>query len=81
MARGARAYMRAARRRSSAAMPVIASTRSGVYSRTASWSSSKPSVRSSTYSLAHSPSARITWSMPFTQATSVPGRGRSQTWA
>ena len=75
-ARLAPAYIRAAATTSSAGMPVISSTRSGVYSATAALSSSMPSVRVPTNSSSSKASLRMTCIMPLSQATSVPGRWR-----
>ena len=63
---------------SAAATPVIASTYSGVYLVTISDQSSNPSVRVFMKSSSASPFSKITWAIPFSKATSVPGLGRSQ---
>jgi len=59
-------------------MPEISSTWAGVYFFSTSRRASKFSQRSSTYFLSYSPSSRITCIMPLIQATSEPGRCRSQ---
>ncbi len=77
-ARFARAYILAARFRSSAGTPEIFSTNSGVYFSTTCRKASKFSVRPSTKALSERFSARITFISPFRTATSVPGFWRSQ---
>ena len=72
MALAVPAYSRAARMRSRASTPLICSTTLGVYLLTVFLSSSKPSVRDSTYSRSKSSSSIMTCIRPLSTATSVP---------
>ena len=74
-------YMRAAVLISSAGIPDISSTYSGVYFSMVSLKASNPSVRVSMYSFARRPSFRMTFIRPLRTATFVPGFGRSQIFA